>query len=81
VEDRLAPLFAYLRGSDQIALSEQQVVALLARRPVLLGLNKDNARRIVGYLEGAPPSLLCRACHRSARALAPSSPLQPGAYV
>jgi hypothetical protein len=51
VEDRLAPLFAYLRGSDQIALSEEQVVTLLTRRPLLLGLAEDNVRRIVGYLD------------------------------
>lgn len=48
VEQRLRPLMEYLSGTLEI--SSEQVVDLVVRRPCLLGLERENIERMVGFL-------------------------------
>jgi len=48
VDDRLRPLLEYL--TRNLELSSTQVVDMIVRRPCLLGLQRENVERMVGFL-------------------------------
>lgn len=49
VPDRLDPFFSYLE--QELELSNDEIVTMIDRRPVLLGLQRVNVERLMGYLK------------------------------
>jgi len=49
VPERLEPFFLYLE--QELELSNDEIVSMIDRRPVLLGLQRDNVERLIGYLK------------------------------
>jgi hypothetical protein len=49
VPERLEPFFLYLE--QELQLSNEEIVSMIDRRPVLLGLQRDNIERLIGYLK------------------------------